>query len=252
MSDPNPIVPGTTSFPAAAEALNILLKFAEVMGFTSADDTDVEIRDKLEAILALNIGSIAGLADALAAKLAADAATAIALISSVAAEARLDESAVKGFDTAPHGELVLQALAGSLTPSARQFLRRNAANTGWEMKALGTAAELDAVPPGAPPTASSASGAVTLDFEVTDRIETATTEDITAVTLSNLPAYSTGLWRVKHTTARNITFPSGWKIGGNAGALLYPGVANSTTDILIYNDNGTIEVVICDSAVVGA
>lgn len=73
MSTPAPIQPGTTPFPDAAIALNIILKFAEVLGFTSEDDTAAEVEAKILSLLNLSIGDIAGLQNALNEKMAANA-----------------------------------------------------------------------------------------------------------------------------------------------------------------------------------
>lgn len=172
-----------------------------------------------------------------------------AIVASVNSEGGIDLASVDDLDTA--GALALyDAAALTETPTAGQVRVVNSGADGFEWLTLGSMATVDAAPSGAPQAASSSSGAITLDFEGRTVIQTTTTENITTITLSNIAAYATVLWRVKQTTARNITFPAGTKIAG--GALAYTGVANSSINFLIYNDNGTYEVVIGDAMTVGA
>lgn len=67
-----------------------------------------------------------------------------------------------------------------------------------------------AAPSSTPVTASSTSGAVSLNFSTTDVVWTTTTENITSISVTGLELYDTGYWRVKNTTARDITWPGGW------------------------------------------
>lgn len=164
---------------------------------------------------------------------------------------RIPYTGIHGLDSSGAGALAAAGLIGSGGMTAGQAWVTNAGEDGVEGLTLGSAALLDAVPSGAPTSASSSSGAITLDFAGITTIETTTTEAITSVTLSNITAYSTVLWRVKHTTARDITFPAA-KISWPSGSLTYAGVANSTVNFVIYNDNGSYEIVASADLVAGA
>jgi hypothetical protein len=160
----------------------------------------------------------------------------------------LSYTAIDDLGSVGAGALYETALIASTSIADGSYLKRS--GTDLVGQALGTAALIDAVPTGAPTAASSSAGAITLNYSGKTTLETTTTENITAITFSNIVAYTMVLWRVKHTTARTITFPAGTKI--TSGVLAYAGTANSTVNILIYNDNGTYEVAIGDPLPVGA
>jgi hypothetical protein len=150
------------------------------------------------------------------------------------------------------GEIYAEALIDAYTLTARQALMANSGGTDFEAVTLGTAAELDAIPSGAPTTFTQAAGAITLDFDGIDEGRTTTSANITTITFDNIASYSTVIWHVTHTTARNITFPAGTVMFGNSGSLTHVGSANSRYKFLIRNDNGTYEVVCGDAGVVGS
>jgi hypothetical protein len=160
----------------------------------------------------------------------------------------LSYTAVFDLNSVGAGAQYETALIESTSLADGAYLKRSGSDLIGQ--ALGTAALIDAVPAGAPTVVSSSAGAIPLDYSGKTTLETTTTENITTITFSNIVAYTTVLWRVKHTTARTITFPAGTKITG--GVLAYAGTANSTVNILIYNDNGTYEVIIGDPLPVGA
>ena len=138
-------------------------------------------------------------------------------------------------NTGTMGLLYQTAIIAALGVSANQF---------------GTAAFVDAVPSGAPTTATQSSGSITLNFSGKSVLQTTTTADITTITLSFIPTYATVYWIVKHTTSRDVTWPAGTRIEG--GALTVTGTANSTRIYKIYNDNGTYVVEIGAACPVGA
>jgi hypothetical protein len=169
-------------------------------------------------------------------------------ISTLSGADRLDAVEIQGLSSSAQGANYATSLIAAFSITDGHFIKRDGDDLAGA--ALGTAAFLDAVPSGAPTAASSTAGAITLNYAGIAVIETTTTEAITTITFSNITAYTTVLWRVKNTTARNITFPAGTKITN--GTLTYTGSANCTVNILIYNDNGTYEVVIGDALPVGA
>jgi hypothetical protein len=176
----------------------------------------------------------------------------VTLLEALTTTARLEYTGVNGLDSSGAGALVLTAIDANLSPGASQFMRRNSADSAFEFASLGTGAFVTAMPVGAPTSASSTAGAVTLSFADTDFLTTTTTEAITTITVSNLASYSFGFWLVQQTTARNLTFPAATVMFGNSGLLLYTGVANSKVFITFYNDNGTLYALIGDAGVVGA
>jgi hypothetical protein len=176
--------------------------------------------------------------------------TLVAALEALTTTDRIEYTGINGLDGVAAGALYETAIIGSTSATSLQAIRVDVAGTGLEGVTLGTAALLDAIPSGAPTAASSSAGAITLNYAGVAVLETTTTENITTITFSNITAYTTVLWRVKHTTARTITFPAGTKI--TTGVLAYVGSANSTVNILIYNDNGTYEVAIGDPLPVGA
>jgi hypothetical protein len=161
-------------------------------------------------------------------------------------------ASVDDLDGATAGALYETALIASVPLTAAQSIKTNAGNTAFEAWTPGTAATLDVMPSGAPTSVSSTAGAITLDFDGVDELQTNTTEAITAITFSNIAPYASVVWYVTHTTARNITFPAGTKIAGNSGALLVVGIANSDMAFVIRNKNGTYHVRVSDEAVTGA
>jgi hypothetical protein len=165
---------------------------------------------------------------------------------------RIAYTGIDGLDSAGAGALYGTALAAAGSPTALQIPRWNAAATAIEWVTLGTAAFVDVVPAGAPGSASSTAGAITLDFDGVDELATTTTEAITAITFANITSYATVAWWVTQTTARDITFPAGSIMKGNSGLLLVTGTANSRQLFLIRNAGGTYEVQVGDAGVVGA
>jgi hypothetical protein len=163
---------------------------------------------------------------------------------------RIAYTGIDGLDSSGAGALFEDALIAKSGATASQVVAVNSGATGFEGRTLGSASLLDAVPTGAPATASSTAGAITLTFTGIADIETTTTEAITSVTVT-VEAYRWVIWTVIQTTARNITFPAATVISGTGGSLTHTGVANSTTRFLIYKRNTTLHVIVGDSAVVG-
>jgi hypothetical protein len=147
----------------------------------------------------------------------------------------VDYTDVENLNSSAAGLLYQAAIIDALDETASQF---------------GTAAFVDAIPSGAPTTATQVAGAITLDFAGKSVLQTTTTAAITTITLSNITAYSEVTWIVRHTTSRDVTWPAGTRIVG--GALAITGTANSTRRYKIYNNNGTYEVEIGDAMPVGA
>jgi hypothetical protein len=158
-----------------------------------------------------------------------------ALFSGLSEAEGVDLLEAMSLDSADAGALAQAGIIAELGVGATQF---------------GTAAFIDAVPSGAPTTATQVAGAITLDFSGKAVLETATTAAITAITLSNITAYSEVTWIVRHTTSRDVSWPAGTRIAG--GALTVTGTANSTRRYKIYNNNGTYEVEIGAAMPVGA
>lgn len=63
------IIPGGTTFPQAAMAINVVLQLAQVLGINIDDDEAHEVRAKLTALLQTSIADVAGLGEALAGKI---------------------------------------------------------------------------------------------------------------------------------------------------------------------------------------
>jgi hypothetical protein len=147
----------------------------------------------------------------------------------------VDSTKLANMNTGTMGLLYQTAIIAALGVAASQF---------------GTAAFVDAIPSGAPTTATQVAGAITLDFAGKSVLQTTTTAAITTITLSNITAYSEVTWIVRHTTSRDVTWPAGTRIVG--GALTVTGTADSTRRYKIYNNNGTYEVEIGDAMPVGA
>jgi hypothetical protein len=172
------------------------------------------------------------------------------VISAVNATGGVTLASIVGLDTDVAGALYGTALIADVGLTAGQSLGP-VSSGAFTAVTYGTAALTDVLPSGAPTTASSSSNAITLNYLGIDTIQTTTTENITTITFQNIVAYQTVRWIVKHTTARNITFPAGTIMKGNAQLLLWTGVASSFNDIAIYNDNGTYVVTIGDEGLVG-
>ncbi len=152
--------------------------------------------------------------------------------------ARLSYTAVKDLDVAAAGVLYEDALIANGSLTVGQSIKVNSGATAFEAWTPGTAAVLAAYVPGAPAAASSSAGAITLNF-VAGAVATTTTENITAITVSNLALYATEKWTVTNTTARNITFPSTWFVPVSANPT-YTGTASSIVDIIIYRASSTV------------
>jgi hypothetical protein len=175
------------------------------------------------------------------------------IITAVNATGGIVLASITGLDSDVAGALYQTALIDELALSPGESMGPvNVGGTAFDVVTFGTAAFTDILPSGAPTTASSSGGAITLDYTGIDTIQTTTTQNITTITFTGITAYQTVRWIVKHTTARNITFPAGTIMKGNAQLLLWTGVANSFNDVAIYNDNGTYVVTIGDEGLVGA
>lgn len=121
--------------------------------------------------------------------------------------ANLDYSSIGGLDSGEAGALYADALINNLSLTPGQGVMVAAGGSDFEPAPFGTAAFVDALPSGAPPTASSSSGAVTLNYAGQWIIATEQTEEIDDITLSGIADYATVLWQVQ-TTADGITFPA--------------------------------------------
>lgn len=173
------------------------------------------------------------------------------LIAAIEGAAGMSYTALDDLDTAGAGAKMETALIASGGMTANQAWVSDSAGTGVQGFDLGTAAGYDAIPTGAPSTASSSSGSLALDFTGIAEIQVTTTEAITNITVT-VEAYRWVAVTFIQTTARNITWPAGTVISGTGGSLTHTGVANSTTTALIYKRNTTLEVRFGDSAVVGS
>lgn len=121
-----------------------------------------------------------------------------------------------------NGDAVMAAVITEAGLSPGDLVVVNAAGDNFEAAEVG-------VPSPTPGTASSSSGAITLDFTSVDTVWTTTTENITSVAVTGLALYETGYWRVKNTTARDITWPGGWWPLSDT----YTGTANAVTTFKI-------------------
>lgn len=212
------IVPGTTLFTEADDSINKAIAFAEALGATTATDTS----DEAAALIVTALEGLAGLSYA----------------------------ALDDLDSSGAGDLMQTALIASVAPTANQLIRANSNADGLEGVTPGTAAFADVVPSGAPTTASSSSNAITLDYDGLAVIQTTTTEAISTVTLDNIAAYSTVLWRIKvANVAHTVELPAG-KVNG--GDLTITASAAGTINVSIYNDNGTYEFTVGGTLETGA
>jgi hypothetical protein len=144
---------------------------------------------------------------------------------------RLLYTAVDGLDAEGAGDLYATALIAAAGLGAGDILRVNSGATAFEPL------EVEATSP-VPTAATSTAGAITLDFDLADTITTTTTEAITAITVSNLELYERGAWRVTNTTARNITFPSTWRVPTSANPT-FTGTADATVWFTIWRSGTT-------------
>lgn len=124
----------------------------------------------------------------------------IDLLEAETGDDRLDVTAIKGLSSATAGALAETALIASIPLTANQVPQANSGATALQ------GLDVEAASP-APGTASSSSGAITLDFDTADIITTTLTENITAITISNLDLYEFGAWRVTQgATGYDIDF----------------------------------------------
>lgn len=130
--EPDLILPGTTPFPSAAVAINIVLKMAEVLGLDSDDDTTPEVKAKLLALLALTPGDVDGLADALAGKMDATGEAAKTALSALTGADRLSWNALTGLSSSGAGALYQTAIIAAATLAANGWLRTNGDASGFE------------------------------------------------------------------------------------------------------------------------
>lgn len=124
----------------------------------------------------------------------------VTLLEALTTTDRLSYTGVDGLDGAGAGALYEAALIASVPLTASQVVQANSGATALQ--------GLDVEPASpAPGTASSSSGAITLDFDSADIITTTLTENITAITISNLDLYEFGAWRVTQgATGYDIDF----------------------------------------------
>lgn len=170
----------------------------------------------------------------------------VALLEALTTTARLDYTGVDGLDGAGAGALFSTALIAAAGLSAGDVVRVTSGGTAFE------GLDVEVTTP-TPATASSSSGSVTLDFLTSDTVTTTTTEAITTVAVSNLSLYETGLWRVTQTTARDITFPVGWRMPNTWVSRVYPGVANTVVLFRIWRSGAsTYDVTASQELTVGA
>ena len=152
----------------------------------------------------------------------------ITAISLATGEERLNWDKVKGLSSSGAGQLFAQALISYLSLSALDIIRVNAAGDDLE----GVGAEPDELAPG---TASSSSGAITLDFEALSTITTTTTEAITSIAIAGLPLYGTARWIVTFGGAHDVSFPATWWTTGT-----FSGVSSSKVHFVIYRAASTV------------
>lgn len=147
----------------------------------------------------------------------------VAALSTLTGEDRLNWDKVKGLSSSGAGALYQTALIASLGATAGQVITVNDAGT-----ALAAVTPTPEEP--APTAAASSSGSITLDG-TKQTLTTTTTEDITTISVADLPVYGSIRWIVQFGGSHTLTVPSGWFCPGGTN---YTGASGRRVHFIIY------------------
>lgn len=142
-------------------------------------------------------------------------------------------AAVTDLDGAAAGALYSTAIIAASGAADGEFI----ANTGGALDGIATAPLNPA-----PGSASSSAGAITLTYSATvDKITTTTTQNIalTDASVAGLSVGEFGAWIVTFDAARQITFPSTWRVPSGSNPT-FTGTSGAISWITFYRASSTV------------